>query len=208
MFAYQLDPTLYAAHMYRTTVCKSVSLGKKCNHQKCAFAHTRTELRPNRCPYDQTCHGCNRYHSHQNLDAFLDAVCKDVKWPSFETEAKEKNEKNEKNDKNETPSNAYTVPCNGKCGLQTCFFAHDQNQLRVVSCRNENDHDHSECQYFHQTDTKSSYIARRKFVFPSTSFVIRIDDSDDDDEDEDYENHYVSLSISKISKMSITIPSA
>ena len=207
MFAYQLDPTLYAAHMYRTTVCKSVSLGKKCNHQKCAFAHTRAELRPNRCPYDQTCHGCNRYHSHQNLDAFLDAVCKDVKWPSFETEAKEKNEKNEKNDKNETPSNAYTVPCNGKCGLQTCFFAHDQNQLRVVPCRNENDHDHSECQYFHQTDTKTSYIARRKFVFPSTSFVIRIDDSDDDDKDDD-ENHYVSLSISKISKMSITIPSA
>jgi hypothetical protein len=199
MFAYQLDPALYAAHMYRTTVCKSVSLGKKCNHQKCAFAHTRAELRPNRCPYDQTCHGCNRYHSHQNLDAFLDAVCKDVKWPSFETET---TEKKEKNDKNETPSNAYTVPCNGKCGLQTCFFAHDEKQLCVVQCRNANDHDHSECQYFHQADTKSSYVARRKFVFPPTSFVIRIDDDEDDDDDKNIE--YISLSISKL----MTIPSA
>lgn len=198
MFAYQLDPALYAAHMYRTSVCKSVSLGKKCSHQKCAFAHTRAEIRPNRCPYDQTCHGCNRYHSHQNLDAFLDAVCKDVKWPCFE-EA-------EKKAPTEEPSNAYTVPCNGKCGLQTCFFAHDENQLRVVPCRNENDHDHSDCQYFHKMDTKSSYIARRKFVFPSTSFVIRIDEDDEDDEgDDNIEKQYISLSISK---MSMTIPSA
>ena len=204
MFAYQLDPALHAAHMYRTTVCKSVSLGKKCNHQKCAFAHTRAEIRPNRCPYDQTCRGCNRYHSHQNLDAFLDAVCKDVKWPCFDTEANDKNEKNEKKTPStETPSNAYTVPCNGKCGLQTCFFAHDQNQLCVVPCRNANDHDHSECQYFHQTDTKSSYIARRKFVFPSTLFVIRIDDSDDDGDDD--EKKCISLSISKLA---MTIPSA
>lgn len=195
MFAYQLDPSLYAAHMYRTSVCKSVSLGKKCNHQKCAFAHTRAEIRPNRCPYDQTCHGCNRYHSHQNLDAFLDAVCKDVKWPCFEEV--------EKKTPTEAPSNAYTVPCNGKCGLQTCFFAHDENQLRVVPCRNENDHDHSECQYFHQTDTKCSYIARRKFVFPPTSFVIRIEDDEDDDEDED--EKCISLSLYKLS---ITIPSA
>jgi hypothetical protein len=78
--------------------------------------------------------------------------------------------------------------------------------LRVVPCRNANDHDHSECQYFHQTDTKSSYITRRKFVFPSTSFVIRIDDSgDEDDEDDEDEKQYISLSISK---MSMTIPSA
>ena len=198
MFAYQLDPSLYAAHMYRTSVCKSVSLGKKCNHEKCAFAHTRAEIRPNRCPYDQTCHGCNRYHSHQNLDAFLDVVCKDVKWSSFETI--------EKKAPTEEPSNAYTVPCNGKCGLQTCFFAHDENQLRVVPCRNAIDHDHSECQYFHQTDTKCSYIARRKFVFPSTSFVIRIED-DSDDEDEDNEAKFISLSISKLMN-SVTIPSA
>jgi hypothetical protein len=202
MFAYQLDPALYAAHMYRTSVCKSVSLGKKCNHEKCAFAHTRAEIRPNRCPYDQTCHGCNRYHSHQNVDAFLDVVCKDVKWPSFETV--------EKKTPTEEPSNAYTVPCNGKCGLQTCFFAHDENQLRVVPCRNANDHDHSECQYFHQTDTKSSYIARRKFVFPSTSFVIRIEDDDEDDEDDenaDDTEKYISLSISKLMS-TVTIPSA
>lgn len=198
MFAYQLDPSLYAAHMYRTSVCKSVSLGKKCNHEKCAFAHTRAEIRPNRCPYDQTCHGCNRYHSHQNVDAFLDVVCKDVKWPSFETV--------EKKTLTEEPSNAYTVPCNGKCGLQTCFFAHDENQLRVVPCRNANDHDHSECQYFHQTDTKSSYIARRKFLFRSTSFVIRIEDDEDDENDDDTEK-YISLSISKLMS-TVTIPSA
>jgi hypothetical protein len=76
--------------------------------------------------------------------------------------------------------------------------------LCVVPCRNANDHDHSECQYFHQTDTKSSYIARRKFVFPSTSFVIRIDDSDEDEDDDD-EKQYISLSISKLA---MTIPSA
>lgn len=185
----QTDPVFRSKHLLQTAICKSVYTNTKCVHKNCAFAHTFAQLRPNRCPYGRFCNkldtGCNRYHDNQDLDAYLARVAGNTSWPI-----------EEKNEIDAIPVNAFTAPCNGRCGnMSGCFFAHDINQLKVdqicedVECA-------FDCSKIHKNETKEEYANRRGFVFPSKLFVIRVDDGVDDED-----TKIVSLSITQLEKM-------
>uniref|UniRef100_A0A6C0KEK1 C3H1-type domain-containing protein n=1 Tax=viral metagenome TaxID=1070528 RepID=A0A6C0KEK1_9ZZZZ len=194
-FLIQTNPAIRASHLFCTSICKSVISKSPCLHAKCAFAHTREQLRPNRCPYDMFCHrlgkGCTFYHSNQDCDAYLDGIVNGITFPE--------NKKNE-------PLNAFTTPCNGKCGdMNACFFAHDIDQLRVTicnTCMQTDDTDCLECPRFHSWENKLSYQARKKLVFPSKQFVINVTAllNEDDIEDDAPLPSLPSLSISQLKK--------